>query len=219
MPPIDRKAMRASLRSTHVRMMKCWLTTNPFPTNPIEYHESEWAGWIDRVKGGAEAALNAIPQLPAGCPPDYYAEEIVRERELSRIMLAALTVGMWAKLEDFLRRCIRAWNYDALSPIQYDCHKIVDFVKCFDQAVGIKLDDLPRYEYANAIRVLANTFKHNNGRYKPDSFPINTTIAKRWGIEERQKVDYEGLPFADLLLDCGAFCGELSERVRSKLTI
>ena len=84
------------------------------------------------------------------------------------------------------------------------------------------MQDCSDYQTVNAIRVLNNSFKHNNGYYKPKNDnpdnKINESMLAKWSIlDDRDKIDYSKLPIKDLIIACNAFCNDLLNKLEKEL--
>ena len=68
--------------------------------------------------------------------------------------------------------------------------------------------------FVNAARILNNSFKHSDGRYRPESTKPHTQIDKallsRWAIlDDSDRFLYAKLPMRELVAGCNAFCLDL----------
>jgi len=209
------------LKKTHVQVMKDRLLTNPFPITEADYHESQWGEWEARIQKGKESDIERIEELAEDYPEDFIedlAEDIHKEKELSNSMYAVLTVKTWSNFESFFANCIKAWNLGTSRPVTTDTHKIRQVRNIFRNEVGIPFENIRNEKYINAVRVLANTYKHNSGRYKkPGKFPIDEGLTNQWGIEENDWIDYSELPIKEIVMECGKFCEELLTQLHPKV--
>lgn len=77
----------------------------------------------------------------------------------------------------------------------------------------IDIKKCSKYNEINSIRILNNSFKHNDGYYIPDNKSynqINQDILNRWNIlnnTNSNKIDYSKLPIKEIILDCYFFTG------------
>lgn len=117
-----------------------------------------------------------------------------------------------------LASCIRALKeLDAGIPYAFD-----EIRKVLKREVGVEVEQCAGYKTADAVRILNNSFKHNQGHYQPeDGMPhtwIDETLLKRWSIlNERGEIDYSRLPVKELVVTCNGFCADLLNRVDIQL--
>ncbi len=87
----------------------------------------------------------------------------------------------------------------------------------FDVETGVDLATLCDVRTVDAVRILNNTFKHNDGIYSPVAGQAHTVIdaglLAAWAIlDASNRIDYAKLPFKDLVMACGRFADDLSAR-------
>lgn len=220
MKSADREGMINSLKEKNIKYIIVYLLENPLPKTDEEYYYSEWSKWIDRIAEGERVELACIDQMPAYNLDEVleiFAEDVAKSEAISNDMYAALCVHLWSKIETSFRRCQEAWNLQYNSQMRSDTHKIKDVKNFFEDEASIQLPCIPNYNYANSVRVLSNCYKHNNGRYKPETYPIESSLLNQWGIENEQRIEYLRLPIKDILLHCGEFLEQLLKEFRQKI--
>jgi len=135
---------------------------------------------------------------------EYYESHIVHNN-----IYSALVVSIWSKCELTLnklsRLCTEQLKCSPPKGFQYDNQKVF-----FKDELGIKFSSLPNNLEVNAIRILNNIYKHQDGYCSQTNLnKIARSIATRWKIEPDKKVDYTSLPIQEFLEYCHAFFGQL----------
>ena len=220
MSAIDRKKLRESLKKNMVKWNKDHLLVNTLPTSVDEFNDSEWEKWLNRIQKGKEIELQWLNSIPEDTPHEElenYAEEISIANAISNDMYAAFCVHIWSRFEKTFTGCKKAWNLEASSKVKFDAHKIKEIVMFFYNTATIDLKRIKNYEFVNAIRTLSNCYKHNNGRYKPDGYPIDPTLLTQWDIEEKHSIVYSELPLKEIIINCGYFLKDLLELMRIQI--
>ncbi|MBL6994743.1 hypothetical protein [Desulfobacula sp.] len=190
---------------------------NPFPRDEMEYYDSQYYQWISRIEKGQERDHEIVAKITKDLDDEQaelYAEDYFKAIEISGVMYAALTVAMWSNIESFMKHLIRICETSGYDKFEGGNHQINNISDYFKKNLNIKLLDLKNNEIANTLRVLSNSFKHNNGRYEPDSFPIAESIKLNFDIEERRPIKYEQLPFQDLIKGGYNFCADFKAKVK-----
>ena len=214
----------SSNRKTAInRFRKNLYLQNVFPIDEADFYMSEWGKWLERIQVGKEKELYWVNNQivdSSDTDLDHFAEEVTNAERLSNDMYAAIMVHTWSRFEKVFLNCVKAWNIEATSPVRPDVHKISEVASAFSNNIGIPLNSIPCHEYANGVRLLSNSYKHNNGRYKPgtDRFPLALSLMGQWQITVNRKIDYLNLPIKEIVLSCGTFSKELIERVKQSLT-
>jgi len=89
------------------------------------------------------------------------------------------------------------------------------------QEVRVACGQCKAFYGINAIRILSNCYKHNDGHYRPQGDKdneIRPSLLRRWGIlKERNEIDYSNLPIRELVTACNVFCRDLLGKVESEL--
>ena len=191
-----------------------------FPVE-LEYPESQWARWQKRIEQGQKEELASIVKITESWPKeeagDWLEDEFYYANSVTDIMYAALIVSIWARMESFFKTLIKFTHPDLLK-IPY---QIKDIKKHFKDDLNIELETISEYETIDAIRILNNSFKHSNGKYKPKPTKpwdhINPTLLNQWNIKENENIEYAKLPVEDLVIACNAFTSELFARVEAKI--
>ena len=195
-----------------------------------EYPFSLWADWEKRVQEGHAAEEEKIERrykdVPDDNPDDLGVDEHQQTCRLTTSMYAALIVAMWAQVEEFLngiaRACDDASGAGKKAKTKRKTIKIKQLCDGIQKATGIAVDRCCEAATVNAIWILNNAFKHDDGYYVPDKTDrherIDRKLRKTWGIKEDERIDYSELPIEDLVLAGNTFCGDLLSRVNAKLS-
>lgn len=216
---------KSSVQSTRCRYVKPQkhnllfsYLDNPFPLSQDDYMGTNWFYWTGRIEEGQRREVEYINKMTKDIPDDivseYYAEDYGIALDITKSMYAALSVSVWSSVEKFVNVamwCIELKKGIVHTRAAFTVGNAVDF---FSKSAGIKFEELNKSEVANAMRILANSFKHNDGRYRPDGFPMSPSLATRLEIEAGGFIQYENLPFAELIVGCGLFCSDLRSKTR-----
>ncbi len=210
-------------------MMESVLLHHTF--TPLEgYHDSKWAVWEKRIKDGHRSEEKSISRQlekwKASAekgnshydPSAWIEDDYWQTSHITNAMYAALVVAIWADMEEMLKgvagTCIFALKRKDEVPYQFD--KIQRF---FMKEFSLEFSNLAGYEMVNAIRILNNSFKHSDGRYRPDKSKPHSLVppdlAVEWKLEESSAIEYSKLPVGGMVSACYEFCTELMERVQS----
>ena len=98
--------------------------------------------------------------------------------------------------------------FDITADTPYEFGKVKDFSR---ETMNVDLCALPEYPTVDAIRILNNSFKHNDGVYRPDPARSHTQIDEgllnRWQIlDNNNKIAFSKLPIEELVVGCNTFC-------------
>lgn len=196
---------------------------NTFPGKQF-FYESMWASWLSKINDGekhdeayftqrlkdAEEFIASEEGKDSGdaigdiLNDEYYENHIVHNN-----IYSALVVSIWSKCELTLNRlsrlCTDQLKCNPPKGFQYDNQKAF-----FKDELGIKFSSLQSNPEVNAIRILNNIYKHQDGYCNKTNFnKITKGIATRWKIELDRKVDYTILPIQDFLEHCHTFFEQL----------
>lgn len=192
---------------------------NMLPVLEDDFYGSEWREWLDRINTGFELEKKRLEKLTDGARDEYaevLAEDYWQAEQISSNMYAALIVSVWAKTEHFFQNLCRYCKCFGLPSIDKNAN-IISYAKYFDDNLGIDLQSIKNSQETNFLRVLSNAFKHNDGWYHPDGYPIDKTLAAKYEISEDRPVKYIVLPIKELILNAGAFCQELLNKTETEL--
>lgn len=198
---------------------------------PDDYFGSRWYDWEKRIKDGHNAEENRINKLhekelkrSSSVDPyiaDVLGEECSNNLELTNNMYAALIVSIWSEIEHFLKDIVRAC-YVSRNEQKNVPDRIEKIIKTIEEETGIQIYKCDCYTIINAARILNNSFKHSNGRYKHEPSKtykqIEKSLLKKWEIKEGQKINYTKLPIQDIVLACNGFCTDLQNKIKAALT-
>lgn len=186
----------------------------PFSEN--DFYDSEWYEWLSRINAGFESEKIHLENLAEGASEEYaesLAEDYWQAEEISGNMYAALIVSVWARIENFIFHISSYCKCSGLPSIK-EKPNIKCYADYFNENLGIDLQSVNNIHEANALRVLSNSFKHNDSYYMPDSFPIDEELAKKYGILEYRphescRIKYVGLPIKEMIIAAGIFCKDI----------
>lgn len=217
----EKDSRRAKLQKNYNKWLTSRLLENLLPTDENDFYGSAFHSWIERIENGKKKELEWLEKHLRNIPDEYiddYAEDISKADALSDDMYAALLVNIWSTFETMFSNCIKAWNIDATSPLNRDMHRIKVVKETFTDDFSIPFENSVKYKYANAVRCMANSYKHNNGRYHPDNNPIDQSLLTAWDITEGKKIEYSNLPIFEILTSCGSYAGSLLEELSVKIS-
>jgi len=186
-----------------------------------------WENAVDRIERGhafeEEAIRQSHEKMKAKPPSDFWdPDEIAGQAyqetcSITNNMSASLVVTLWSEVEWFLRMMI--WSYDTATGQTGTVP-----LKRRYSSIGQMIDDLPiaaddvwrcsEVETANAVRILCNAFKHDDGQYNAQGRKreetIDNALLAKWGIlQGDDKIDYAKLPIIDMVSKCEDFCLDL----------
>jgi hypothetical protein len=198
-----------------------------FP-NENEYPASHWASWERRIRDGEKFEEKAISRRAreisrrSGNAIDIsdHVEDIQHTRHVSVTMYGALFVALWAKMEDCLNAVVRVGRM-AKSEHHKKDYKFRELKTELEKLIDKKLTDCHDFKMVDAIRILNNSFKHDDGRYKPlsgkDYTQIDEKLLLAWGMEKSEQISFGKLPIRDLAIACNAFLSDLWKKANSKI--
>lgn len=195
-------------------------------TFPVEneFYDSQWATWITRIKEGQSKEEESIKRLMSGFSGDdageWFADDYYHSVSVTDNMYATLIVSIWSKMESYFKRLSR-FSYSELGRTGDPPYKIDKIKAFFLNNLNIDLGTIKKFKTINAIRILNNSFKHENGKYKPrlnyTLDHIDSTLLHQWNLEEGKRIEYSNLPIQDLVIACNTFTTELFKRVETEL--
>jgi hypothetical protein len=194
------------------------------PLSDIDFFDSEWNEWLARIDSGFEYEKKRLEGLAKGANEEYaeyLAEDYWVAEDISGKMYAALIVSVWSRIELFLKELCGYCKNCGLPGID-EKPNIESYAKYFDRNLGISFQAIQNSEHANILRVLSNSFKHNDGYYFPDSFPVDQELAKKYDIHEYEphkscQIKYINLPIKDMIISAGQFCKNLFDETEAAL--
>jgi hypothetical protein len=198
---------------------KSILSHNMLPPSDDDFYDSEWFQWLERINTGFESEKERLEEELEGASEEYaeiLSDDYCQAEQISSNMYAALIVSVWAKTEHFFWNLCRYCECFGLPSIDKNAN-IECYAKYFDDNLRIKLHSINNNQTANFLRVLSNAFKHNNGWYRPDSYPVDKMLAAKYEISEDKPIKYIVLPIKELILNAGIFCQELLNKTETAL--
>lgn len=193
-----------------------------------QYHDSIWADWELRIKQGHQVEFERYERLqekwenegPANLPDDWLVDDVYQSVQLTNNMYAAIVVSIWAKMEQQLkgltRVCLRGLGSTKRVP-----YKFPELRKLYQKKLNIDFRTRTGYAAVDAVRILNNVFKHQDGRCKPsDEEAISPDLRQQWdeAFEESPlggwAVDYTKIPIKDCVAACHDFHQALVAAVR-----
>jgi hypothetical protein len=177
---------------------------------------------------------------------DFAADDHWQMERVTRDMYAAIVVSIWSQMERVLTNILALYYERHLEQVQQFCqdtlageHTTVDVGGCIraleamQTGVSFRIDEIKKafkddvcvpveqckgYKVVDAIRILNNSFKHANGRYRGEKGQIDKPLLSRWAIvDEHNKIDYTHFCVKEAIEACNAFCHDLLSRVEEKL--
>ncbi len=255
------KATRQCLWKTQLNLMiRC--DSYGWACSDTDYRDSVWHPWEERIKKGHANEERSIEKRqkkwekskPSVCAKEYadyqydwLIDEYWQISNLTNSMYAALVVSLWANVEACLKELIKICTNTLSSKIDSEsnikCKKIqknniykFHIIKSFfENNLNINLQEFSNYETVNALRLLNNSYKHNNGYYKHKADNRDEQIVQelidKWSnvkneddtdkaavIEKDGKINYAKLSMKDLVIACSIFRKELIESIKTELT-
>jgi len=210
-------------------MLNIYFTKRPFPLNDEEYYDSTWCQWIERIQEGQRHEQERIEKWVDQCGDvELFAEDFLIAEEVSEIMYAALTVAIWSNIESFIKRTIlmckkfleqKCPDSDEIREIRW--MNLRECSKYLDKHINASLESLQYYGFANAVRIISNCFKHNNGKYieksNNEKDKIEEALKREWDLECKKRIVYRKINFHELIINCGLFCNDLKGHFKNKL--
>lgn len=188
-----------------------FLLGNPFPSSEEEFYDSSICLWMDRIEEGLKKEIDFYGYS------DFYIEEFYMSQRLSQDMHAALFVHMWSKFEEVFSNCFKAWKILHPEKEFKSSSKIKVVVSEFNKTFEISLKNIPNSSTVNGVRVMANSYKHNGGKYVPDSFSLDEILRQDWQIQEYKLIKYQSLPIYDIVIACGEYIDILLDKFLGKV--
>ena len=116
-----------------------------------------------------------------------------------------------------LDHCIKALN-KMKDPYKFD------EIKKRLRIHGIDVDQCASYTTINAVRILSNSYKHTDGRYRPKTNKAHTqidqTLLSKWEIlkdQNQNEIDYSKLPIQEIVVHSNSFCSDLLGKTKAVL--
>lgn len=183
------------------------------------YYESIWAAWEERIKQGQkqeQANLKKMYESWGGHPDadDWAADDNYMIGEATRSMYAALCVAIWAQCETTLGALSR---FVGKKP----SHKIIDVKKSFKSSARIDMEHCAGYSIFNGLRILNNSFKHSDGKYRASGRPVHDQLdpafemSAQVRLDSSDRIEYENLDLSAVVDGCGRFFGDLIAQLDS----
>jgi hypothetical protein len=209
---------------------------DPFPSAEY-YGGSIWWIWEEGIKDLHKKEAEKISSqfqnfqdyttIPKGLIEEWAGEESHDINKISEFMCAGLIVAVWSKMESFLTIIVTIL-LEAKQINEKTENKSYKFGKVKGKLTeyGIDVQDCLKYNEINSIRILNNSFKHNEGYYQPDDDKpynhIKPDILNGWNILKYPGTDigdinFNGLPIKEIILNCNCFCMDLLKRVGTSL--
>ncbi|MBW2149369.1 MAG: hypothetical protein JRI22_20415 [Deltaproteobacteria bacterium] len=209
----------------------------PFP-DQNHFYDSVWHIWNKRIENGHNEEGKQIQSIyekwkeqigysndPSLDPDELAGDDYWQTCRVTNSMYAALVVSMWSKMESFLKSivsiCSEALERQEKNNRPYEFKKILKKLKNF----SIQVEQCANYTTVNAIRILNNSYKHSNGRYRPKKGKSYTQIDKdilsKWQILQDQNEDeigYSKLPIQEIVAECNSFCSDLMKKSKAVLS-
>ena len=208
----------------------------PFPEQDF-FYDSVWNIWKERIENGHRSEENQIQKIykewkemepkvndPSFDQDGWASDEFWQACKVTNAMYAALVVSIWSEMEGFLKKvfsiCSEADRKEETSRKPYEFDKIEKALK----VIGIEIMNCDAAHSVNAVRILNNSFKHDDGRYRPDNnkpySQIEPRLLSKWNILKNHngdEIDYSKLPIQEIIQDCNSFCMDLINKTKAAL--
>ena len=210
----------AANKINYAIILNIYFTAKPFPINDEEYYDSVWYQWIERIQEGQRHEQERVSDLVNQCGDvELFAEDFLKAEELSETMYAALAVAIWSHVEVFIKNTIYMCEICLkLKPHHYTINKtkgsVGKYIRYFNENLGINLKYLQCYDFVDAVRIISNCFKHNDGIYDKK---IEETLEREWNLEDGKPISYSKIHYRELIINCGLFCNDLKGYFKKKL--
>jgi len=214
----------------HKILFNIYSAQKPFPLNDEEYYDSTWCQWIERIQEGQRHEQERIQEWVDQCGDvECFVEDFLIAEEVSEIMYAALTVAIWSNIESFIKETICMCEIILMQKRpNLDEIRRMNIVKCDEYLnnININLQSLQCYDFVNAVRIISNCFKHNNGKYIEKSNneknnkkknKIEEALKREWDLECEKRIVYRKINFHKLIINCGLFCNDLKREFKKIL--
>lgn len=209
---------------------------NPFPTEDF-FYDSVWHIWKERIENGQNREEKQIQEIykkwkrqedqfnDRSFDPDGWAsDDYWQSCQVTNTMHAALLVSIWSEIENFLKSilaiCSETDGNKGVIKIPYRFKEIKEAL----EKLGIKIMECDAALIANAVRILNNSFKHDDGQYRPDNekphTQIDQNLLSNWEVLKDlndNEIDCSKLPIQEILKDCNSFCMDLLKKTEAAL--
>jgi hypothetical protein len=213
---------------------------NPFPDED-GFYDSVW--WLreDRIKTAHDLEEKQIQSRyqewknqirnsddPSFDPGEWAGDEYWETRRVTNSMYGALVVSIWSGIESFMKITLSVCS-EALGKGKkgedHDSKKLnVNEALKQLKKYGIPVEQCTKYTTANAVRLLNNSYKHDDGHYSPKAgkphTQIDQAILSKWRIlkgQNQDEIDYSKLPIQEIVIDCNSFCSDLLSKTKAVL--
>mgnify|MGYP006910068821 CR=1 FL=1 len=197
-----------------------------------DYLGSIYFSWINIIKQGEKKELDVLNSLAKSINNsannstllDDLGEDYYRIKGLSKEMYATVIVSIWSKVEYYhglIASCLG---------IGKNVYKINDFSKKMEK-IGINITLFNKYNEINAVRILNNRIKHENGLYKNGANKVNNkkedviepAVFNNWQaafepkdtVGKTYKIDCSKLNIEQILSDCNNYLKDLFDKAIS----
>ncbi|MBO6512472.1 MAG: hypothetical protein JJ974_00725 [Phycisphaerales bacterium] len=100
-------------------------------------------------------------------------------------------------------------------------HKIIDVKKSFKSSARIDMEHCAGYSIFNGLRILNNSFKHSDGKYRASGRPVHDQLdpafemSAQVRLDSSDRIEYENLDLSAVVDGCGRFFGDLIAQLDS----
>lgn len=209
---------------------------NPFPDQD-DFFDSIWHIWKEWIENGQSREENQIQEIyqkwkkqenqfndPSFDPDGWASDDYWQACRVTNAMHAALLVAIWSEMESFLKSlltiCSEAAGNKDVSNKPYEFDKIKNVL----EKLGIKIMECDAVHTVNAVRILNNSYKHSDGRYRPEidrpHTQIDQNLLTEWEVLKNHnddEIDYSKLSIKEILKDCYRFCSDLLKKTEAAL--
>ncbi len=206
-----------------------------FPSNN-SYALSFWDKWDQRIRNAHNEDENEINEIykrfenhknnypeydQAFDQSDTLSDDYWETFSLTNSMYGVLVVAIWSKMESFLKDIILICRDTSEKKDKGSPHIFRKIIKAIKEETKVQIKLCDSYIIINAIRILNNTFKHNDGIYEPKNCKeienIDKELLDKWKIKEKREIEFSELPIKELITACYSFSRDLIQKVRTEL--
>jgi hypothetical protein len=209
--------------------------TSPFPDED-DFNGSLWWLWEYRIKGAHNSEEEEIHtryqawknqirnSADSSFNPDEWALDDCWETcRVSNSMYAALVVSIWSGIENFLKSLVSICSETFRKGKEKEPHEFRKIKEALEK-FGLLVERCENCITINAVRILNNSYKHDNGRYRPKAekphTQIDQALLSKWKIlndQNQNEIDYSKVPIREILVDCNSFCSDLLSKTKAVL--
>jgi hypothetical protein len=192
---------------------------NPFPLNHECYVGGKWWIWVERIRQGQKAEQELIRSITQSMPredAELYADDYYEAEDISKSMLAALTVAITANIDHFYFCCMKVCECFGKEKVNNDrCFAYNYTWEYFATEICININTISHSDEVLGVRGLQNFFKHGNGVFSSKkNNPIKPELVKNWKLKDKSEIAFREIKFEDIIIAAGIHCNALLKEMR-----